>query len=244
MKFIAVVLLSFFLLLSMTACNTPGTDGSSTDPSASKPTPTTQPLSQPAHIQTVCSKDSVEEFMQIIGDMQGDGLLAGYDFSEKNCYNVTPPEVAAETGAEIFKFSDSFGSFVLVENEVYELCTSFGGFGFFNAVPCDLDNDGTTDLLVASSWGSGIHRSEISVFNLKTKESTILYSTLESNDPQIDLFVSREASSDGQDPYIVYSAQIEDIDFHTGQLTYMPVEMVGRIRTVDKEPVFVPEGMR
>ena len=51
----------------------------------------------------------------------------------------------------------------MVDNEVYPLCESFGGFGFVNAIPCDFDNDGNKDLFVASSWGSGLHRSVISV---------------------------------------------------------------------------------
>ena len=90
---------------------------------------------------------------------------------------------------KIFKFSNSYVSLALIDGEVYEICTSFGGYGFFNAVPWDYDEDGTMDLLIASSWGSGMHRSEISVFNVKTKQSTIICTSIESGNTDSELYL-------------------------------------------------------
>ena len=33
-----------------------------------------------------------------------------------------------------------------MDNEIYPLCEFFGGYGFVNAIPCDFDNDGMTDI--------------------------------------------------------------------------------------------------
>ena len=125
------------------------------------------------------SRDGVDEFLLIMGEIRDDGLLSGADFSSESCYNVTPERVAEETDIRIFQYSKTAASFALVDGEVYEICHWFGGFGFFDAYPWDYDGDGQTDLLIASSWGSGLHRAELSVFNRATKEITVLYDTTE-----------------------------------------------------------------
>ena len=125
------------------------------------------------------SRDGVDEFLSIFGETRGDGLLRGADFSPETCFNVTPERVASETDIRIFQFSKTAASFALVDGEVYEICRWFGGSGFFDAFPWDYDGDGQTDLLIASSWGSGLHRAELSVFNRATKEMTVLYDTTE-----------------------------------------------------------------
>ena len=125
------------------------------------------------------SRDGVDVFLSIIGEIRGDGLLHGADFSPETCYNVTPERVAAESDIRIFQFSKTAASFALVDGEVYEICRWFGGWGFFDAYPWDYDGDGQTDLLIASSWGSGLHRAELSVFNRATKEITVIHDTTE-----------------------------------------------------------------
>ena len=125
------------------------------------------------------SREGVDEFLSMIGGIRGDGLLNGADFSPETCYNVTPERVAAESDIRIFQFSKTAASFALVDGEVYEICRWFGGWGFFDAYPWDYDGDGQTDLLIASSWGSGLHRAELSVFNRATKEITVIHDTTE-----------------------------------------------------------------
>ncbi len=122
------------------------------------------------------SKEYVKEFCDIIEVVEGGGLLSGITLDEENCYNVTPPEVAEQMDVKIFKYTDCCASFILIDGVVYELCMSFGGFGFLSAVPCDYDNDGNLDLLMTSSWGSGLHRTDISYFNVVTKELKTIYS--------------------------------------------------------------------
>ena len=123
------------------------------------------------------SRDGVDEFLSIMGEIHGDGLLSGADFSSETCYNVTPERVAAETDIRVFQYSKTAASFALLDGKVYEICSWFGGWGFFDAYPWDYDGDGQKDLLIASSWGSGLHRAELSVFNRATKEITVLYDT-------------------------------------------------------------------
>ena len=144
-----------------------------------------------AVIEVPYSKDGVEEFMPAFALTHPNGIGWGYHTEEAYCYNVTPISVAEETDIRIFKFSDSGASYAFVDSAVYDLCEYFGGYGFLNAIPWDYDMDGQMDLLLASNWGSGISRSEISVFNRATKTSTCIYSTLYEEDPQVDLIVVR-----------------------------------------------------
>lgn len=204
-----------------------------------------QPL--PGTIKTNISKEHVAEFIELLGgEKELGGLSTGFVLDEEHCYNVTPSQVAAETDMEIFKFSDSCASFVVVDQKVYELCISFGGYGFVNAVPCDFDNDGNKDLLVASSWGSGMHRSIISVFNSVSKETTVLYDTSNTDTPDVDLFVGT-ANSDGDSDvsYQVYAADIivNDMEeYNLADLSYEATGLVGSVVAENGAPVFKPKA--
>ena len=153
--------------------------------------------------ETPCTKDVVNEFMAAFEATNSSGTLNGYPASEESCYNVTPDSVAAETDIQIFKFGHSCESFAMVDGAVYPLRYGFGGYGFLTAVPWDYDGDGRTDLMIASSWGSGIHRSEISVFSRAAKTCQMIYSTMFEQEPQIDLAVFLEAPAPGAEPEIV-----------------------------------------
>lgn len=201
--------------------------------------------------KTYISKDYVPEFMELLGgERELGGLLSHFVLDGEHCYNVTPPQVAAETDMKIFKFSDSCISLVLLDNNIYTLCMSFGGYGFVNAVPCDFDQDGNKDLLVASSWGSGLHRSEISVFNSVTKEFTVIYDTSSTINPNTDLFVaavlpalSHTNAEEIPVSYQVYSADITVNDmenYNLADLSYAATDLVGSIELEDGKPTFVP----
>ncbi len=200
-------------------------------------------------MKTNISKDHVSEFMELLGgEIELDELLSGFIPDEEHCYNVTPPQVAAETNMKIFKFSDSCISLVLLDNKIYTLCESFGGYGFVNAIPCDFDNDGNKDLLVASSWGSGLHRSIISVFNSVTKESTILYDTSTTDTPEVDLIVSQSTASiftdnpeiDEKLYYSLLSVKINVENNNFAELAYVVDGVEGHIEAKDGTPTFTP----
>ena len=198
-------------------------------------------------MKTSATKDSVKEFVSLLENIEPSGLISGYKFDEETCYNVTPPEVSTETNMKIFKFSDSCASFVMMDNEVYPLCEFFGGYGFVNAIPCDVDNDGNKDLFVASSWGSGLHRSVISVFNSVSKESTILYDTSTTNTLSTDLIVARSTANSFTDEpdideklyYSVLSVKINVENNNLANLAYVVTGVEGHIEYEDNTPQFI-----
>lgn len=81
---------------------------------------------------------------------------------------ITPPEVWAETKHQIFKDSSSLETFVVTEGKAALAGIGFGGAGVTSIVPYDVNKDGTTDLVYAYSFGSGVHRSVISWMDLQT----------------------------------------------------------------------------
>ena len=196
------------------------------------------------YMSTSCTKDSVDELMSIIGEVELGGLSTGMKLDEEHCYNVTPLSVATQTDIKIFKFSDSCVSLALIDGEVYSICACFGGYGFVNAVPWDYDEDGNLDLLVASSWGSGLHRSIISVFNTMTKESIVVYDTSNTDNPSVDLFVATASPSlSSKDPqdlpiyYQVYTANIKVNNNNFADLSYTATGVIGSVVVENGVPV-------
>ncbi len=196
------------------------------------------PNSSPmGYIKGVCTKEGVDEFFAAAKDVAGAG-------AKENCYNVTPAEVSACTDIEIFKFSDTCAAFALIDGEVYPICNYFGGIGFINAIPCDFDGDENYDLLISSSWGAGIGRSEISVFNTKTKASTVLYSTLMSDDPMVYLAVFPVGTPNSKplskifDIADVYSVEMFLNDGGFADILYLPQKRVGNVKWENGNVVF------
>ena len=196
---------------------------------------------------SVCNKDSVDELISIIGEVELGGLSTGMRLDAEHCYNVTPPDVADQTDIKIFKFSDSCVTLALIDGKVYQICASFGGFGFANAVPWDYDSDGNLDLLIASSWGSGMHRSEITVFNTVTKESIMVYDTAKTQTPGVDLIVAEGvALYSSKDPrelpveYLIYSVDVAVHNDNLADLSYSNAKLVGSVIVKDGVPAFQP----
>ncbi len=231
-RFIVMFLLCAFML-TLCACdvNNIGNDPSDTASPGNTNDDTNNQFEQD-HIDFPCSKEGVDAFYE--------RLVAGNftSIQDESCYfNVTPNEVAGQTDYKIFKESKFSKSYVMMDNEIYELCESFGGHGFVNAVVCDFDSDGNKDLLVASSWGSGMHRAEISIFNSATKKSTVIYTHL------ADLVVRiapSEASSENNSDVPTYQVCRVDMQVSNGiDISCEVIEVIGHV-IKNGDVVFVP----
>ena len=123
-----------------------------------------------------------------------------------------------------------------------------GGAHYTQFMVYDFDNDGNKDLFVASSWGSGLHRSVISVFNSVSKESTILYDTSTTDTPSTDLIVAQStANIFTDDPdideklyYSVLSVKINIENNNFANLAYVVTGVEGHIECEDNTPQFIP----
>jgi hypothetical protein len=80
---------------------------------------------------------------------------------------ITPPEMWERMGAQLFVVTDGvheYQSFATVKRNVIPLGGYFGGSGLMTACVTDLNGDGTAELLFTHSFGSGMHRSHISLW--------------------------------------------------------------------------------
>lgn len=123
---------------------------------------------------------------------------------------VTPPEVLAETGCRIFKDPEEADAFLLDGQRLCELGSGFGGYGLTSAVPWDYDGNGTVDLLYTYSWGSGMHRSILALYDRTKRERQELYTYYPWDEKAYgsDLLVKKETDSAGNDSYPVFTVDV------------------------------------
>ena len=150
--------------------------------------------------------------------------------------DVSSEEIRAETGCRIFR-DDAFGGlFYLVDGErCGELGISFGGYGLCSAVPWDYDENGTVDLLYTYSWGSGMHRSILALFDRTKWEERELYGYFpDSDSPGSDLLVERETDEGGEPVYTVYVVDVQVQGFDPLDLRFTKKEEAGGVVSVVK----------
>ena len=124
--------------------------------------------------------------------------------------NVTPEEVLETTGCRIFKDPDSCESYLADGERCSVLGTGFGGYGFTSAVPWDYDGNGTVDLLYTYSWGSGMHRSILALYDRTKRERQELYTYYPWDEKAYgsDLVVKKETDSAGNNSYPVFTVDV------------------------------------
>ena len=167
--------------------------------------------------------DGVSSFLKQAQDIGFTQLPQG--FADDTCYNVTPLEVNYETSCQIYKFAQSAAAYLSVEDKIYQLGQGFGGYGLTDLQTCDFDHDGQLDLVYTYSAGSGLHRSNIAVFSLKTKQETVLEYSLMSD----DLFLGKIAD----DQFAVYSAEVKIQNNNFADLVLTRKDLLSQI--VDKD---------
>lgn len=116
-------------------------------------------------------------------------------------YNVTPKALKKKCAIYRFSYNEcgKLGgeTFLVYENQVYQLGTAFGGYGVTEFAYIDTNNQNI--LYFIFSAGSGIHRSAIGAFDFDTK-------TLSCYSPELT-----------NDPYNQPFSGAEDIAFYTSE---------------------------
>jgi hypothetical protein len=148
--------------------------------------------------------------------------------------DVTSEEIRTETGCRIFT-DDAFGGlFYLADGErCSELGLSFGGYGLCSAVPWDYDENGTVDLLYTYSWGSGMHRSILALFDRTKWEERDLYGHFpDSDSPGSDLVVERETDEHGEPVFTVYVVDVQVQGYGPIDLRFTKKEEAGVVSAI------------
>lgn len=140
-------------------------------------------------------------------------------------YDITPNNVKEEIGCQIFKVNYTCETYVVYKSKVYAVGLGFGGYGLLNIDTCDFDNDGQKDLIYTFSWGSGLHRSHIGVFNFaKEKEEWLDFQ-------QMNEDIMLEKLSDNNFKIYIAKVSSENSDFIHFKLSKQ--EQVADVKSVD-----------
>ena len=102
------------------------------------------------------SDDKVDRFLELLGEVP----YTGYD--NDRFYNVSPSELSEKYGFNIFKLDLPFNilkldqsccSYLMYEDKIYSLGSSFGGYGTTSFAVADINKDGLKELYFTYSWG-------------------------------------------------------------------------------------------
>ena len=139
--------------------------------------------------------------------------------------DITPKNIKEEIGCQIFKVNYTCETYIVNKSKVYAIGLGFGGFGVVNIESCDLDYDGHKDLIYTFSWGSGLHRSHIGIFNLaKEKEEWLDFQ-------QMNEDIVLEKVSDTNFKVYIAKVSSENLDFIHLELSKQ--EQVAVVKNVD-----------
>lgn len=156
MKKVLLAIILFATVLSPTGCN-------KEDQVATDALP----------IKAVSSKLVIESSSDMVDDFLMKNSNLTNDYANDICYNITPRFISDNSDYQIFKYAGSTASFLLYDDEVYELGIYFGGFGLTSVALGDLNQDNQYELYFTFSWGSGLHHSQIGYFNPSIKKVTV-----------------------------------------------------------------------
>lgn len=178
---------------------------------------------------------TVEQFIALYGkpiQMVDSGMTKAESEKYNRVIDITPVNVYEEIGCKLFKINSTCETYIVYKNKIYPIGRGFGGWGITDVNTCDFDNDKQMDLLYTYSWGSGLHRSHIGIFNFTTMEET----TLEYVHLNKDMMLEKLSGSE----YKVFDAVIKPEE----ELDYCDLEMEKRellltIKSVDKQPVIM-----
>lgn len=87
--------------------------------------------------------------------------------------DITTKAVWDRLGAQVFQVTEGVQaceSFFIKAKKVYRIGQGFGGHGVTSMAVADPDVNGRDKLIFTYSWGSGIHRSHVAVFDCLAKE--------------------------------------------------------------------------
>jgi len=151
-----------------------------------------------------------------------------------NWIDITPDDVYEKIGCQIFKDGVNCQSFLTYQGEIYALPGFFGGYGIMSLHACDFNNSGSYDLIFTTSWGSGMHRSEIWVFDFSRLEPQIIKGMIADED-----IVLRKVNDQKFD---IISAKLDNTKTRLGGYAnlsiFVPDRRIGTVELRDGTPVF------
>lgn len=141
-------------------------------------------------------------------------------------YEITNKDIKKETGCQIFKVNNTCEAYIIYKSKLFHIGTGFGGYGILSIKTCDFDGNGHKDLIFTYSFGSGLHRSQIGIFNLfDEKEYTLDFQQMNKD------IVLEKISYKKFNIYIADVALMKSLDYT--HLKFTQKEKVAEVQKVD-----------
>ncbi len=90
-------------------------------------------------------------------------------FDPTKCKDLTPDSLKGKI--KVYKTSEmnsSIPTYVVKEKNCLSIGNSFGGQGVYAVIAADLNGDNQAEIVYASSWGSGMHRTNIGAVEISS----------------------------------------------------------------------------
>jgi len=111
--------------------------------------------------------------------------------------DITPKDVAKEIGCRIFKDDLYYASYLYYEDKVYPLGEWESGYGVVDMEISDFNGDGISELLYAYSFGDGLHKWQIGLFDFADMSNrTIVDPIYEGYTFMTDVVLEKNADND------------------------------------------------
>lgn len=108
------------------------------------------------------TKDNVDYFLNLIGGKKID--IESEDMDK--CFNITPEFVTDNSEYQVFKFADTAESFLLYQDNIYQIGHNKRGKGITNFALADANQDGVPELFYSYEWSiSNVLRSNVAYFD-------------------------------------------------------------------------------
>ncbi len=156
------------------------------------------------------------------------------DKKENESYvDITPEDIYKKIGCQIFKNSSTSESFLVYKNKIYPIGRGFGGFGIASIQLCDFNKDGQYDLIYTDSWGSGMHRWEIGLFDFATMKDGLIFSSLGNTAYENEDVILEPV---GENHFNLYTVKLNLKDNNFAKLDYSKEELIGEVTQENNMP--------
>ena len=176
------------------------------------------------------SNYSVEEFESEYSSNIAPGLSEYEKNRDIEFFDITPDDIRDKIGCQIFKDGTWASAYVVYKDEMYLISESYGGLGIVDMELCDYNNDGQADIIYSTSWGSGIHRWEIGLFDFTTMTDNVIFSSF-AEDSALQTYMHdicfEKTENNEFDIYTIKMPEEDTINF--AKLQYTKDKLIGKI---------------
>ena len=241
-------MLTLCLVLGLAACAKPATQDPTTPTTVPTTTPTTAPTTPPAPTSSqkytrldTTSKEGVPAFFKLLSEQIPDAVTGLNATAEEDCYNITPPGADAKKDFQVFMSVRTAYVYIVQDGAIVGTIR-----GVLNLLLVDMDKDGKKDLLFTTTWGSGIERDLVCVYNANTQKVSGLHMSERGYKRDMlwvaasgaDVYFEGKTEADNDIQYPVLSVEAV---YENGKLSgYVVTGIVGNVVYQDGKAQFGP----